>query len=263
MVKILHNTEKMKATEFKKLIREEVRRVLKEELDPNATYKINISISRGEYDPGDIEKVAGEPLAVAKAVKKEAHDDLIDADYDDGDALEFINAYKLDQDTYIIGTGEEDVVIVGRPKSKKYGAFWSDPTSEESEDLYYQMEEDIQGAQEVSGMGGTVSSLGKVATKPSTKPQSSGGDIKVGDVVTTKASTSKYKVVQIYPDKKALAAAMLKLPKKEMDRSRERFDQVYANRFDKGPFAHVVHADGVENLYPYMIVFATSILTKK
>tara|TARA_R110000868_G_C10923404_1_gene765857 strand:+ start:1971 stop:2399 length:429 start_codon:yes stop_codon:yes gene_type:complete len=142
----------MKASEFRKLIREEVRKVLKEvdeSLDPNATYRVNISISRGEYDPSDIEKVAGEPLAVAKAVRKAAYDSMTDDGYDDEDAGEFINAYRLDQDTYIIGTGEEDVTVVGRPRSKKYGAFWLDPASEESEDLYYQMEDGIQGAQEV------------------------------------------------------------------------------------------------------------------
>ena len=154
----------MNRQEFRNLIREEMRKVMKEAeeeaeepLDPNATYRIDISISRGEYDPYDVVKVAGEPLEVAKAVKQEARDNMADAGYDDEeDMMEFINAYRLDKDTYIIGTGEEDVTIVGKPRSKKYGAFWLDPTSEESEDLYYQMEEDVEGAPEVSGIRGRL-----------------------------------------------------------------------------------------------------------
>ena len=109
----------MKITEFRKLIREEVRRVIKEaKLDPNATYKIDVGASRGEFDPSDLKKVSGEPLMVAKAVKKRA---IADNDGDD----EFAMALKLDNDTYYIMTGEESVTIVGKPKSKKYGAFWS------------------------------------------------------------------------------------------------------------------------------------------
>ena len=109
----------MKISEFRKLIREEVRKVIKEvKLDPNATYKIDVGVSRGEFDPSDLKKVSGEPLMVAKAVKKRA---IADNDGDD----EFAMGYKLDNDTYYIMTGEESVTIVGKPKSKKYGAFWS------------------------------------------------------------------------------------------------------------------------------------------
>jgi len=109
----------MKISEFRKLIREEVRKVIKEvELDPNATYKVDVGASRGEFDPSDLKKVSGEPLMVAKAVKKKA---IADNDGDD----EFAMALKLDEDTYYIMTGEESVTIVGKPKSKKYGAFWS------------------------------------------------------------------------------------------------------------------------------------------
>ena len=109
----------MKILEFRRLIREEVRKVIKEaKLDPNATYKIDVGASRGEFDPSDLKKVSGEPLMVAKAVKKEA---IADNDGDD----EFAMALKLDNDTYYIMTGEESVTIVGKPKSKKYGAFWS------------------------------------------------------------------------------------------------------------------------------------------
>ena len=112
----------MKLTEFRKLIREEVRKVIKEvKLDPNATYKIDVGVSRGEFDPSDLKKVSGEPLMVAKAVKKKAIADMDGSAFDE----EFVSGHKLDNDTYYILTGEESVTIVGRPRSKKYGAFWS------------------------------------------------------------------------------------------------------------------------------------------
>ena len=48
----------MKITEFRKLIREEVRKVIKEvKLDPNATYKVDVGASRGEFDPSDLNTV--------------------------------------------------------------------------------------------------------------------------------------------------------------------------------------------------------------
>jgi hypothetical protein len=85
--------------------------------DYNATYKIDVEASRGEFDPSNIKKVSGQPLMVAKAVKKKA---IADNDGDD----EFVMACKLDDDTYYIMTGEESVTIVGKLKSAKYGAFW-------------------------------------------------------------------------------------------------------------------------------------------
>ena len=130
----------MKIQEFRKLIREEVRKVLKEAnepLDPNATYMIQIGTSGGEYDPMELKKVSGNPLTVAKAVKKKALIDLKGTDA----PMDMIDAFKLDNDTYMVVTSEEDVTIVGSPKSKKYGAFWIDPTSDESEELYYEMED--------------------------------------------------------------------------------------------------------------------------
>lgn len=130
----------MKASQFRKLIREEVRKVLKEvdtSLDPNATYVVQISTSYGEYEPSQVRKVSGNPLMVAKAVKKKALSDLEGTDA----PMDMIDAFKLDNDTYMIVTSEEDVTIVGSPKSKKYGAFWIDPTSDESEELYYEMED--------------------------------------------------------------------------------------------------------------------------
>jgi hypothetical protein len=112
----------MKISEFRKLIREEVRKVVNEaKLDPNATYKIDVGVSRGEFDPSDLKKVSGEPLMVAKAVKKRAIADMDGSAFDE----EFVSGYKLDNDTYYILTGEESVTVVGKPKSRKYGAFWS------------------------------------------------------------------------------------------------------------------------------------------
>ena len=132
----------MKITEFRKLIREEVRRVIKEvKLDPNATYKIDVGASRGEFDPSDLKKVSGEPLMVAKAVKKRA---IADND-------EFAMALKLDNDTYYIMTGEESVTIVGKPKSKKYGAFWSLLSTDENAaaEMFDVMEEDTTRAKQI------------------------------------------------------------------------------------------------------------------
>ena len=135
----------MKITEFRKLIREEVRRVIKEaKLDPNATYKIDVGASRGEFDPSDLKKVSGEPLMVAKAVKKRA---IADNDGDD----EFAMGYKLDNDTYYIMTGEESVTIVGKPKSKKYGAFWSLLSTDENAaaEMFDAMDEDATRAKQI------------------------------------------------------------------------------------------------------------------
>lgn len=137
----------MKTSEFRKLIREEIRKVLKEaeeSLDPNATYTIQIGTSRGEYDPMGLKKVSGNPLTVAKAIKKKALSDLEGTDA----PLDIIDAFKIDNDTYMVVTSEEDVVIVGSPKSTKYGAFWSDPSSKASEKLFNKMEDN---AQEISG----------------------------------------------------------------------------------------------------------------
>ena len=135
----------MKILEFRRLIREEVRKVIKEaKLDPNATYKIDVGASRGEFDPSDLKKVSGEPLMVAKAVKKEA---IADNDGDD----EFAMALKLDNDTYYIMTGEESVTIVGKPKSKKYGAFWSLLSTDENAaaEMFDAMEEDTTRAKQI------------------------------------------------------------------------------------------------------------------
>ena len=142
----------MKASEFRKLIREEVRKVLKEELDPNATYKVSVGVSRGEFDPSDVKKVSGQPLMVAKAVMKMAYDDFIDADYEEDEILsEYVRMFKLDEYTYYIMTSEEDVVIVGSPKSKTYGKFWSliDTDPEAAELMFQDIEEDSTNADEI------------------------------------------------------------------------------------------------------------------
>jgi hypothetical protein len=135
----------MKISEFRKLIREEIRKVVREAmLDPNTTYKVDVGTSSGEFDPSDIKKVSGEPLMVAKAVKKKA---IADMDGDD----EFVSGYKLDNDTYYILTGEESVTVVGKPKSKKYGAFWSliDTDYKAAELMFQDIEEDSMNADEI------------------------------------------------------------------------------------------------------------------
>lgn len=116
----------MKLTEFRKLIREEVRRVLKEQIDPNATYKIDVDVSRGEFSPSGAKKISGQSLVVAKAVMKMAYDNYIKAGYEEDEILgEYVRAFKLDEYTYYIITDEESVTVVGSPKSKTYGEFWS------------------------------------------------------------------------------------------------------------------------------------------
>ena len=138
----------MKISEFRKLIREEVRKVIKEvKLDPNATYKIDVGTSRGEFDPSDLKKVSGEPLMVAKAVKKKAIADMDGSAFDE----EFVSGHKLDNDTYYILTGEESVTIVGKPKSKKYGAFWSLLSTDENAaaEMFDAIEEDTTNAKQI------------------------------------------------------------------------------------------------------------------
>ena len=135
----------MNKLQFRQLIREEIRKVLKEanpSLDPNATYTVQIGTSYNEYDPYDVKKVSGNPMAVAKAIKQQTLRDLEGTDAD----LDMIEAFKLDNDTYMVVTSDEDVVIVGSPKSTKYGAFWLDPKSKASKKLYRMMEDEAGDA---------------------------------------------------------------------------------------------------------------------
>lgn len=134
----------MKISEFRKLIREEIKKVLKEAgepLDPNATYMIQVGTSE-DYDPYEVKKVTGNPMTVAKAIKQKTLRALKGTDA----PLDMIEAFKLDNDTYMVVTSDEDVTIVGSPKSKKYGAFWTDPTSEEAEELFYEMQDNAGSA---------------------------------------------------------------------------------------------------------------------
>lgn len=135
----------MNKLQFRQLIREEIRKVLKEansSLDPNATYTVQIGTSYNEYDPYDVKKVSGNPMAVAKAIKQQTLRDLEGTDAD----LDMVEAFKLDNDTYMVVISDEDVVIVGSPKSPKYGAFWLDPKSKASKKLYNKMEDDAGDA---------------------------------------------------------------------------------------------------------------------
>ena len=120
---------------------------LKESLDPNSTYQIDTTHEGGE--PDDIKQVSGDPLTIAKSIKKATIQKMgsdmaahLDFAYG-GD--EFISAYELDKDTYYIITGEETVTVVGKPKSAKYGSFWTSPDQEWIE----QMGEDSMNARKV------------------------------------------------------------------------------------------------------------------
>ena len=112
----------MKASEFKKLIREEVRRVLKEAqsaLNPNDTYQLDLLYSRDDFDiDKPMRKVSGNPVQAAQKVMGELRA------MDKAMYREFVSGYPLDADTVWIHTGEESVTIIGKPKSPKYGPFW-------------------------------------------------------------------------------------------------------------------------------------------
>jgi hypothetical protein len=144
----------MKSLELRKLIREEVRKVLKEangSLDPNATYKVDIGTSRGEFDPSDVKKLSGQPLMAAKAVLKMVYKDYEDADYSEEEISEYVSAVKLDEYTYYIMTGEEDVTIVGSPKSSTYGKFWSlvGTNPDAAESIFRKMDKATISAKEI------------------------------------------------------------------------------------------------------------------
>lgn len=110
----------MKVHEFRNLIREEIRKTIKEvESNSNATYKVDIITS--DFTPEEVEAVSGDPMMIAKALKDSALEGLGPDDFD----AEFIKAHKLDNDTYIVSTSEETVTVVGKPSSKTYGEFWS------------------------------------------------------------------------------------------------------------------------------------------
>ncbi len=67
-------------------------------------------------------------------------------------AEEFIRGFKLDEDTYYILTGEETVAVVGKPKSKKYGEFWSmlvDDDLDGAGEIFDQMDIDSGNAPEL------------------------------------------------------------------------------------------------------------------
>jgi hypothetical protein len=112
-------------------------------LDPNATYTVQIGITGGEFDPYGVKKISGNPLIVAKAIKKKAYDNFEDTDEP---ADEIVIGYKLDQDTYMVFTTEEDVVVIGRPKSETYGEFWSlletDPDA--ASDMFDSMQDEVE-----------------------------------------------------------------------------------------------------------------------
>tara|TARA_R110000803_G_scaffold49207_3_gene102276 strand:- start:390 stop:818 length:429 start_codon:yes stop_codon:yes gene_type:complete len=113
------------------------------QLDPNSTYVVDLETRHGEYrGEDDVKKVSGDPLTVAKAVKKRA--------ISGGDGIEeFVSAFELDKDTYYILTSDDTMTVVGRPRSPKYGAFWTSDGGEELYDLIDQMDEDSMKSKKV------------------------------------------------------------------------------------------------------------------
>tara|TARA_R110000868_G_scaffold388961_1_gene658093 strand:- start:307 stop:672 length:366 start_codon:yes stop_codon:yes gene_type:complete len=105
---------------------------LKESLDPNSTYQIDTTYEGGE--PSDVKQITGDPRSAAIAIKKAAVQEM--------GSDEFVSAFELDKDTYYILTGEETITVVGRPKSPKYGSFWSSPDGDQLD----QMDEDSMSA---------------------------------------------------------------------------------------------------------------------
>ncbi len=139
----------MNKQEFRKLIREEIRKVISEvggATNTNATYKVDIITS--DFTPEEVKAVSGDPMMIAKALKKRALKGLEPDDFD----AEFIKAHKLDNDTYIVSTGEETATIVGKPSSKLYGQFWSLLQSGDmarAKKMWYQMDKASLKAQEI------------------------------------------------------------------------------------------------------------------
>lgn len=139
----------MNRSDLKKLIREEIRKVISEvdgASNPNATYKVDVITS--DFTPEEVEVVSGDPMMIAKAVKKMALKGLEPDDFD----AEFIKAHKLDNETYVVSTGEETATIIGKPASKLYGQFWSMLQSgdmEGAEKMWYRMDRASLKAQEI------------------------------------------------------------------------------------------------------------------
>ena len=96
---------------------------LTEALDPNSTYRIDTDFEGGGITSEDIQKVSGDPVTAAMAVKQEAIKKL------GGSGSRLVSVVQLDKDTYYITTGEEGVTIVGSPRSPNYGSFWSSPNA--------------------------------------------------------------------------------------------------------------------------------------
>ena len=108
---------------------------LKESLDPNSTYQIDTTTEGGELE--DIKQVSGDPLTIAKSIKKAAIQQM--------GSDEFVSAFELDKDTYYIITGEETITVVGKPKSAMYSSFWTSPDQEQLD----QMDEDSMSARRI------------------------------------------------------------------------------------------------------------------
>ena len=112
---------------------------LTEAVDPNSTYRIDTDFEGYGIASRDIQKVSGDPITAAMAVKQEA------IKYLGSEGNRLVSVVQLDKDTYYITTGEEGVTIVGSPRSPKYGSFWSSP----SEAMVKQMDSDSMSARKM------------------------------------------------------------------------------------------------------------------
>lgn len=92
-----------------------------EAVDLNSTYRIDTDFEGAGITSRDIEKVPGDPVTAAMAVKQEA------IKYLGSEGSRLVSVVQLDKDTYFITTGEEGVTIIGSPRSPNYGSFWSSP----------------------------------------------------------------------------------------------------------------------------------------
>ena len=97
----------MNKSEFRKLIREEIRKIVREakggsttKLDPNSTYVCKVNLEHGEGVTG-MKKVMGDPLSVAQKLKKGNQRIL-----------------KVDNNTYLIELSDVRMILVGKPSSR-------------------------------------------------------------------------------------------------------------------------------------------------
>lgn len=146
----------MKISEFKKLIREEVQNVLKEiQIRPNGLYSVEINVGSG-FKPSEIKKLSGDlHYTAVRDGLKTAIENLKKSGNDLKSISKIVKAYLVDSDTYYIRTGKQTVTIMGSPKAKTYGQFWSllDAKSRAAANMYKKMDAEKRKSNEVDLTG--------------------------------------------------------------------------------------------------------------